>query len=70
MLCIVCDVLQVNIYQLSATMAGHVITVAMALCNRYCILTTNWSNKMDNYCSLFHPLAIMRREVETDSKVY
>ena len=57
------DVLQVNIYQLSATMAGHVITVAMALCDHYCTSTTNRSNKMNNYHSLFHPLAILRREV-------
>lgn len=54
---------EVNVYQLSATMAGHVITVAMALCNRYCTSTTSWSSKMDNYCSLFHPLAILRREM-------
>ena len=56
-------VVQVNVYHLSTTMAAYVITVAMALCDCYCISSTKWSNKMSNYCSIFHPLAILRREV-------
>ena len=58
------NVLQVNVYHLSPTMAAHVITVVMTLCVHYYTSTTNWSSNINNYCSLFHPLAIMRREVQ------
>ena len=41
-------------------MAGHVISVAMALCGRY---ITPTPHDIINYHSLYHPLAILRREV-------
>ena len=41
-------------------MADHVITVAMAFCGRY---ITPKPHDIINYHSLYHPLAILRREV-------
>ena len=62
---------QVNFYEFSKIVSGHVICIAAVFCLQYCIGVDKGGEQVyrlclsceSDYVSLFHPISLLRREV-------